>query len=76
MLEIYCKVNESQRKQLPDIIEDVLRQPDVHNFTKSILTEAFNHDIVDSYHDIEYALHAIRRVVDDTLKSLGCPHKS
>jgi len=75
MQEYYCKVKESQQKQYPDIVEEVLNNPSVHFQTKNILTEAFNHDIVDSYHDIEYALYIIRQVVDNTLKNLGCPIK-
>lgn len=75
MQEVYCKVTESQHKHLPKIVEDVLSSPAVHSFTKDILTEAFNHDIVDSYHDIEYALHIITQVVDSTLANLGCSRK-
>ncbi len=74
MIERYCKVNERPEAMtgIPEV-DEVLKSSAVHFQTKTILREAFNHDIVDSYNDIEYALHIIRQVVDDTLENLGCP---
>lgn len=76
MIEVYCKANE-QPIELTGIteVDEVLKNPAVHNQTKDILREAFKHDISDSYHDIEYALYIIRQAVDHTLEKLGCPHK-
>ena len=77
MLEIYCKVNEAPHATtgIPEV-DEVLNNPAAHFQTKDILREALKHDIVDSYHDIEYALHIIRQVVDNRLANLGCARKS
>ena len=76
MIEYYCKVNEQpiELTGIPEV-DEVLTSYTVHFQTKNILREAFKHDIVDSYHDIEYALHIIRQVVDNRLANLGCSHK-
>ncbi len=76
MKEYYCKVNEqpSALTGIPEV-DEVLSAPSVHNQTKDILREAFKHDIVDSCHDTEYALHIITQVVDKRLAILGCHAK-
>ncbi len=76
MLECYCKINKRPDTMtgIPEV-DEVLQSFAVHDQTKAILREAFNHDIVDSYSDIEYALHIIRQVVDNRLAALGCPKK-
>ncbi len=63
------------KTEYPQTVKEALANPSVRDFAKQIIKEAFNHDIVDSYNDIEYSLYIIRQVVDDTLKNLGCVRK-
>ncbi len=63
-------------RQLPKAAQEAIDDPSIHFFAKDIIRAAYDHDIVDSYHDIEYALHIVRQSVNDALSALGCTKRS
>ncbi len=68
--------HEYTRITLPKAAQEAINDPCVHNFAKAIIQGAYTHDITESYHDIEYALHIVRQSVEDALSTLGCPKRS